>query len=137
MAAYGNLSTEAAEEASLTNRQARAQLAAWQAALTQDAAAPPTRLEQAVVLLFAVNEGYFSAGDGRDADLLPALSGGADAPLIRFLASSAPELLSSIGETGELTQEVIGLLRGKISEFLAEYRARPARYKVSSGHEDI
>ena len=122
MAAFGNLSTEAAEEALLTNRQARAQLAAWHAALTQDAGSQPVALEHAVVLLFAVNEGYFSTGDGNDANLLPAIRGGADAPLIRFVETTAPELLLRIRETGELSVEEATSLHAQVKGFLVWLR---------------
>ena len=120
MSAYADLSTEAQESARPESVAMRAQLAAWEAVLRQPADAPPLSLEHAVVLLFAVGQGYFSsAGAAAGTAPVSLLHGGASSALVQYVAGAAPEALAAIRERGVLRPEEAAQLHTNVRVFVA------------------
>ena len=118
LAQYRELATFAQFGTADLDPATRAQLARGQLAteVLKQVQYRPLALEQEIIVLFAVNAGLMEdISLDRCADF--------EDQLLRFAASSHPDIVQSIAESGDLTEEVEGRLTQVVNDFKATFSA--------------
>ena len=118
LAQYRELATFAQFGTADLDPATRAQLARGQLAteVLKQGQYRPLALEQEIIVLFAVNAGLME-------DLALDRCADFEDQLLRFVASSHPDIVQSIAESGDLTDEVEGRLTQVINDFKATFSA--------------
>ena len=118
LAQYRELATFAQFGTADLDPTTRAQLARGQLAteVLKQAQYRPLALEQEIIVLFAVNAGLME-------DLSLDRCADFEDQLLRFVASSHPDIVQSIAESGDLAEEVESRLTQVINEFKATFSA--------------
>ena len=118
LAQYRELATFAQFGTADLDAATRAQLARGQLAteVLKQAQYVPLSLEEEVVVLYAVNAGLME-------DIPLDRAGDYEQQLLRYISSTHPDIVQSIGETKDITDETDGKLTAAISEFKATFLA--------------
>jgi len=118
LAQYRELATFAQFGTADLDASTRAQLTRGQLAteILKQGQYAPYSLEQEVIVLFAVNEGLIE-------DLPLDRCADFQEQLIRYVASTHPDIVQSIGETGDLTDDVAAKLTQAINDFKGSFSA--------------
>ena len=118
LAQYRELATFAQFGTADLDASTRAQLARGQLAteILKQPQYQPLSLEQEVIILFAVNAGLLQ-------DLPLERCGAFEDQLLRYVASTHPDIVTSIAETRDLAEELRGRLTQAINDFKATFSA--------------
>ncbi|PKB73248.1 MAG: F0F1 ATP synthase subunit alpha [SAR202 cluster bacterium Io17-Chloro-G7] len=116
LAQYRELATFAQFGTSDLDAATRAQLSRGQLAteILKQAQYVPLALEQEVIILFAVNAGLI-------ADLALDRCGDFQDQLLRYMSSTHPDIVQTIKETGDLTEDIEGRLTQAITDFKGSF----------------